>query len=127
MTSKGYTPFTYINSINTKKPIDSIDNKSYKQYVINKNYSLFKDTIFIVNEVNKFGNLTNQMHYDYLNNMISKKNRFKKWPKKQQSEDIELISKYYNITYQKAYQLSKVFTNDFIEKIKNDSRENKYE
>jgi hypothetical protein len=44
----------------------------------------------------------NKLQYDYLINRIRPKKRFKKWDKKQDNENIEIIKEYYRCNNDKA-------------------------
>lgn len=107
------TPFTYINMINAgvDKPIE-VDDKVYSQFIVNRSFSLHQDTIAIVNEVNKFGKITNQMHFDFLCNMIRPRRRFGKWPKPKMRDEAVTISKYLGVSMRQAYDMVGLFDED---------------
>lgn len=108
------TPFSYLNRIN-KGQTDNVvvDDSVYSQFLMNRGLSLFIDTIAISNELNMYGgNITNQMHFDYLSDMVEPRMRFKKWPKPKNHEDAQLLAQYYGISVKKAYDYIKLYTKE---------------
>ena len=95
-------PFELINSIsNTKK--DILENeKDYNAFMVNRGLSYFPDTVIYANEMNKFHHLDSRLQYQFLINTIRKRNRFSKWNKSIESENINAIKKYYNYSNEKA-------------------------
>lgn len=111
------TPFDYVNSINNKTEVE--DFEEYNRFVIDLAFSYFKDTILIVNELNKYSRIPNEQHYDFLNNVVSKKKRFSKWHKKELDDDLNLIQELYNVSLTKAKQYRKILTKSDMEYIRN--------
>ena len=97
-------PFDFINSITYKKNIamDSTNESSYNPFITNRALSQFVDCILLSNEMNMRHHIDNKLQYDYYINRIRPKNRFKKWDKKQDNENIELIKQYYGYNNDKA-------------------------
>ena len=113
------TPFDFVKSINEHKySYDAFNDAAYSQFLINRAFSFFPDTIFHASEMNLYP-LTNKMHYDYLFNSIKKRKRFKKWPKaKQKSEDIALIMSKYKYNTKKAKEALAMLSDDQIDQIR---------
>jgi Bacteriophage clamp loader A subunit len=89
------SPFDYVNSINSKKYIwDESSNSEYTQFIINRSFSYFNDTIGLAEILNR-RSVTNKMHYDFLYNSVSKGKRFSKWGKTNKDELIEKIQEAY--------------------------------
>lgn len=129
------TPFTFIKSINdgrkgkhllqdckadqsleTINP-DSIE-KHYVPFVINRNFSYFKDTVLFANELNIKHTLPNRMQYDFYRHIVTAKRRFSKWGrKKNASKDIEIIQREYNYSREKAEAVYPIFTSSEINKL----------
>ncbi len=67
-------PFEYANDLMTKESYDSEikDRKDYKKFLINRSLSYQSDLIYIINEVNRFPDIANKIHYDFLYNIIRK-------------------------------------------------------
>jgi hypothetical protein len=101
--------FDYLNSINTtKKDIMQTDQdqKAYSSYMVNRGLSYFPDTVFLANMMNQRYHLSPKMQYDFLRNAVPPKKRFSKWFKSEKLNDIDLISKYFDVSNQKAKEYS---------------------
>ena len=95
-------PFELIKSISSSKK-DILENeKDYNAFMVNRGLSYFPDTVIYANEMNKFHHLDNRLQYQFLINTIRKRNRFSKWNKSIESENINAIKKYYNYSNEKA-------------------------
>jgi len=97
-------PFDFINSITYKKNIamDSNNESGYNPFITNRALSQFVDCILLSNEMNIRHHIDNKLQYDYFINRIRSKKRFKKWDKKLDNENIELIKEYYDYNNDKA-------------------------
>ena len=97
-------PFDFINSITYKKDIvmNSSNEGSYNPFITNRSLSQFIDCILLANEMNQRHHVDNKLQYDYLINRIRPRKRFKKWDKKQDNENIQLIKDYYSCNNDKA-------------------------
>ena len=95
-------PFELIKSIsNTKK--DILENeKDYNAFMVNRGLSYFPDTVIYANEMNKFHHLDSRLQYHFLINTIRKRNRFSKWNKSIESDNISAIKKFYGYSNEKA-------------------------
>ena len=99
------SPFEYLNSINmTKKDImvDDIAEKAYLPYMVNRSLSYFNDTVLMANEMNMKHHLDNKLQYSFLINIVRKRNRFSKWNKSTESDDIKIIKDFYGYSNEKA-------------------------
>ena len=74
-------PFEYANDLMTKSDCHSdIDQrKDYNKFIINRSLSYHSDLIHNVNEINKYPDVESKLHYDFLDNVIPKKKRSKKY------------------------------------------------
>ena len=77
-------PFDYLNAINYTKEdvIRDSDNpelaeKLYSPYLVNKGLSYFIDTIYAVNEVNRYHQIDHLMQFDFLINIVRKTSQSK--------------------------------------------------
>jgi hypothetical protein len=115
------SPFDWINSINYTKEnlLESRESKEYVPFIANKSLSHFNDTILIVNEMNIRPNLDKDMQYTFLLNIVRKAKRFSPWQKKDISDDLKYIKKYYNYSNEKAYQALQLLSKEQITYIKN--------
>ena len=97
-------PFDLINSITYKKDIvmNNSNEGSYNPFITNRSLSQFIDCILLANEMNQRHHIDNKLQYDYLINRIRPRKRFKKWDKKQDNENIEIIKEYYSCNNDKA-------------------------
>ena len=97
-------PFDLINSITYKKDIvmNNGNEGSYNPFITNRSLSQFIDCILLANEMNQRHHIDNKLQYDYLINRIRPMKRFKKWDKKQDNENIEIIKEYYSCNNDKA-------------------------
>lgn len=86
--------------------------REYTPFVINRALSFNLDCVFVVQELNKYGNgLSKKIQYEYLRNSIDKKRRYGRWTKRDTvSEDIELIKRAYNYSNEKAQTVLSVLT-----------------
>lgn len=110
-------PFEYVKGINSN--IDMTVDGDYNQFIINKNFSMFPDTVLFANEMNT-KQVSNQMHYDYLVNSIRPRKRFKKWPKSAKTDDslAWAIAEKYKYSYAKAVESLSILCEDDIRKLK---------
>lgn len=108
------------NSINkTKKNIleNETSEKIYIPYVVNKNLSYHKDTLFHSNFMNLRPHLAKKMQYEYYLNGIPKGNRYAKWHKDEDPR-IEPIMAYYGYSKKKAKEISALISEIDLEAIK---------
>ena len=82
--------------------MDSNNESSYNPFITNRALSQFVDCILLSNEMNMRHHIDNKLQYDYFINRIRPKKRFKKWDKKLDNENIELIKEYYDYNNDKA-------------------------
>lgn len=109
-----------LESINyTKEDILDPNGKDYVPFIVNKSLSYFMDTVAYANEMNKYPFLDKRMQYDYLKGSIRKRKRFSGWVKKDKSDVIDAIIKYYNVSYRKASEYEKLLTEDQKQEILN--------
>jgi hypothetical protein len=118
-------PFDYINAVSdNKKNImvgtenDDLAEKSYNPYLTNKSLSYHADAILYVNEINQHANLDNKLQFDYYLHGLPKKKRFSKWAKKDENEDIEIISQWYGCNYSKAAEILSLINKNTLDLIK---------
>ena len=114
-------PFDYVNAINkTKKDImvDDLAEKEYNPFIINRALSFFSDTILYANEMNKYHHLDPRLQFDFFINIIRSKNRFSKWFKTTEVENLELIKQHYGYSNEKAKAVLSLFSNEEIDELK---------
>jgi hypothetical protein len=102
-----------LESINyTKEDVLDPQGKDYVPFIVNKSLSYFMDTVAYANEMNKHPFLDKRMQYDYLKGSIRKRKRFSGWVKKDKSDVIDAIIKYYDVSYRKATEYERLLTED---------------
>lgn len=111
-------PFELIKSIsNTKK--DILENeKDYNAFMVNRGLSYFPDTVIYANEMNRFHHLDQRLQYHFLINTIRKRNRFSKWNKSIESENINAIKQYYGYSNEKARDVLPLLSNENLKTIR---------
>ena len=117
-------PFDYVNTINsTKKNLmsgtenDELMEKEYSAYVVNKALSYHTDTLLYSNEMNRLHDLPNKMQYEYLLYSVRQGKRFSKWAKKENAENIEMVSRYFQCNHKRAQEYMSLLTAEQIETI----------
>ena len=117
------TPFDIIKTIYTKKNPYTHDEikKTYNSYLINEHFSLFPDTMFLSNEMNKMYKLPKNLQFLFLLNIVSKRNaRFIKMnkPSKNLTDDIEVVKEYYGYSNAKAKEVLPLLNKEQLEQIR---------
>lgn len=111
------SPFVYVNSINDKNRIPV--GEGYNKFVINRQYSLFVDTILYASEANRFfEDIDVGMNYEFYFNSLRKKKRFTKWPTKQAGEDLKIICQVYGYSFQKGIEAMSLLGEDELRVIR---------
>ena len=111
-------PFEYVKAINTSKKnimIDDISEKEYPPFLVNRSLSYFQDTILYANEMNINHHIDHRLQFDFFINIIRKKNRFSKWLKPTEIDNIEIIKEYYGYSNDKAKSVLTLFDKESID------------
>ena len=112
-------PFELIKSISSSKK-DILENeKDYNAFMVNRGLSYFPDTVIYANEMNRFHHLDSRLQYQFLINIVRKRNRFSKWNKSTESDDIKIIKEYYGYSNEKARDVLPLLSNDNLNIIRN--------
>jgi hypothetical protein len=111
-------PFDFIKSISSTKKDIMENEKDYNAFMVNRGLSYFPDTVIYANEMNKFHHLDNRLQYLFLINITRKRNRFSKWNKSIESENINAIKKYYNYSNEKARDVLPLLSNENLNTIR---------
>ena len=115
-------PFDFIKAINDSKDVmkdNSLAEKDYIPFLINRGLSFFQDTVIQVNEMNRLHFLDNKLQFDYLLNNIRPRKRWSKWLKPDKIDNLEIVKTYFGFGNEKAKDALEVLTNENIENIKN--------
>ena len=86
--------------------------------MVNRGLSYFPDTVIYANEMNKYHHLDGDLQYQFLINIVRKRNRFSKWNKSGESEDINAIKIYYGYSNEKARDVLPLLSNANLNTIK---------
>ena len=119
------SPFDYVKSINAGKNImretdnDSLMERDYNAFIVNRNYSLFADTVYLANEMNIRPNIDNRLQYEFLLNTLRPRKRLADWVKNESSEDVSVIKEYYGYSNKKAIEALSVLSEEQIDSIRN--------
>jgi len=114
-------PFEYLKAINTSKQNvmeDDLSEKAYNAFIVNRSLSYFTDTVLLANEMNIHHHLDKKLQFDFLLNIVRKKNRFAKWAKQDPISDLEAVKTYYGYSNEKARSALTVLTHEQLEEIK---------
>lgn len=116
MTTTNKTPFSYVNAVNEAKDIEVTS--EYSQYLMNRNFSMFNDTILIANHANSLQNIDNELHFKFYRNLVNRRKRYFRWPKTNSSDDINIISEYFQFSIEKALEALRILSDEQIMFIK---------
>ena len=113
----------YLNAINFNKKnlMDSEDTlwqKKYPSFIVNKILSGFQDCIMFVNEMNRNQFVDKDMQFHFLLNSIRSKKRFSPFLRASKLKDIECVKEYYGYSNDKAKSALDILTRDQIKLIK---------
>ena len=95
-------PFEFVKSINSTKKDIMENEKDYNAFIVNRSLSYFPDTVLYANEMNKYHHADNRLQYSFLINIIRKRNRFSKWNKNIESDNLNIVKMYYGYSNEKA-------------------------
>ena len=106
----------WLNSINITKSnlIDEEPDleKQYPSYIVNRCMSGHIDAILLANEMNKRPNLPKKLQYDFFLNSIRKRKRYSPWLRKEETENLDLVKRYYGYSNEKAKQVLNILTRE---------------
>ena len=114
-------PFEFIKAINTSKDVmkdNSLAEKDYIPFLVNRGLSFFQDTVIQINEMNIRHYIDNKLQFDYLLNNIRPRKRWSKWLKPDKIDNLELVKTYFGFGNEKAKEALEVLSNEDIEDIK---------
>jgi len=90
----------------------------YNQYMLNRILACAPDLIYLAEVANNL-NVDDKTHYLFWHNIIEKKFRFFKYPKKKNEnlDDIKLLSHYYNVSIDEATIIAELLTKEQVKNI----------
>lgn len=114
--------FDYVNSIFLTKEDLSQEQSFDKDYVpwfINRALSIYVDTVFTANLMNRNSQLPKLWHYKFLLNYVPKGVRKGKWPKQlEKDKTLEIVKEYFQFSEDKAKWALSILTSEQIDEIK---------
>ena len=112
----------YLKAINSSKEklMDSEDDmweKKYPAYIVNKCLAPFKDTIFLVNEMNIHHQTDKKLQFDFLLNTLRTRQRYTPWLKAKKEKHLECVKEYYGYGNEKAKSALNILNDEQIKTI----------
>lgn len=114
-------PFDFVNAISHTKEnliVDDWSERQYNPFIINKALSFGPDTVIQCNEMNSRPHLDKKLQFDFLCHIITKKQRYNKWMKKEKLEAIEIVKQYYGYNAKKAQEVLSILSKQQIDSLK---------
>ncbi len=114
-------PFDIVSSVshNKKRIIDNENEHEYSSFIINRALSYYPDTLMYAQDMNINHHISGLLQYDYYFNSLRPKKRFSKWHKKEKTETLMAVMKYYGYSYRRAIETMNTLTKDQLDHIKN--------
>jgi hypothetical protein len=115
--------FDFLKSISdTKEALFELEDleKKYPAFMLNRFLSASQDTLFYANIMSQMSHLPNVLQYAFMYYGIHKKKRYFQYSgkgKKDNSEEIESIIKYYSCSREEAMEYQELLTPDQTAKI----------
>jgi hypothetical protein len=108
--------FDYIKRLTSKKPIDETQDsfeKDYSPYMVNRFFACDRKLLMLAKEMNQSG-ITKQMHFDFMDTIVPKSNKFIKYnlKKAKADKDIQYICDYYQVNLETAKSYYKILKRD---------------
>lgn len=116
--------FEWLNKINAGEKVELNSDDPYKDYPtyqILQGLSQNADTVLLANEMNKRPWLSKEMQFKFLDKAVLKKKRFGKWAKVEaeaNKEDVDAVSEFYQVSYDRAREYLKLIRPDELEFMK---------
>ena len=114
-------PFDYVKDImRFKKNLiqDTETEKLYNPFLVNRALSFHQDCVMLANEMNLRPHTDKIIQNSfYLNTIRSRQRPFIKWYKPETNEHVEIVSKYYQVSRKKAYEILKLLSVEDIKEL----------
>ena len=107
--------------LKTKKSVinDSVDEKDYNPYLVNKALSYHIDCIFYVNEMNMNYGLDSKMQYQfYMESIRSMNRKFQPWQKNVNPKELDVVKEFFGYSNAKAKEALKILSDEDIDTIR---------
>lgn len=118
--TKNKNPFEFIDAMSYSKDASVLEKNgenSYSDFLTNRHFSYFIDSIHFANMMNCYPQLDNALKFDFYFHQLRKKKRFRKWTKKQVDDKCKILSDFYLINISKAMEIVDFFSDDDIAEI----------
>ena len=115
-------PFDYVKAASYSKKnimVDDVAEKAYAPYIVNRALSYHLDTVLFANEMNINHTIDNKLQFSFYINTIKKRNRFSKWHKVIDDNDINIIMQAFNYNKKRAEEVLSLLNKDQIQSLKN--------
>jgi len=104
------SPFDFVKNISyTKEKMDEESfeesKKEYIPFIVNRAFSYYLDTVLLSNEMNLIPHLDIKLQYDFYFDVIRKKKRYSKWNKRNNMEELKMISQKYKCNIGRAKEI----------------------
>ena len=116
--------FEYLGGITEKKiPFNEKDDamvKGYNPFIVNRFVSMCESFLMLVNEINKYPELTKKTHYNFYLSSLPKRKQYFKYIKKAKDlseEEIKYVADYFDVTPREARSHIQVLSEDDIKTI----------
>lgn len=115
-TGQKLNPFDVAKNINEKNGIMDPDEleKSYNPWMMNRIFSMTRDTVLAADEMNKYYHLDKSAQYSFYYSFLSKKKRYGKWQKRHEAKGpvIEALKQKYGYNNREAESACSILTKD---------------
>ena len=92
--------------------------KEYNPFIVNRAFSYFRDTILLVNELNKYTELDKKLQYEFLLYGVRPGNRRSSWGKKVVPENFEIVKRYYGYNNKNTVAALSILSKQQIDALK---------
>lgn len=110
-------PFEYIDAMSYTKDTSILEKRgefAYPDFLANRHFSYFIDSVFFANMMNTYPKLDNKMKFDFYLHELRSRKRFHKWIKKEETSKIEILKEFYSINTAKAMEIESLFDKETI-------------
>ena len=97
---------------------DSMWEKKYPSFIVNKVLSAFEDCILLVNELNTRPHMDKKLQFMFFLNTIRIRKRFSPWLRKSKISDLDVCKEYYGYNNEKAKEALQILTKKQLRIIK---------
>ncbi len=108
-------PFDYIKSINDGIEIEL--DKNYNKFLTGRAFSYHLDTVVMANEINRFPDIDDRLHYDFFRSVIRPGKRYSKWHKPVGHAGASALSLAFDIPMHQAYLLLPLYNEQELKEI----------